>query len=191
MQRLSIQRRQSQTTFATNRIVAGKPRMFRNPGGLHVFIITEVYVWNKDLKRKATCYLHRKTPNQSNISHWRPLLNSSILWQLKGTLASDFFFSTFCTDQTNIGQRIKLLSISILFLNSPKYSNFFTFGGDSVEWSLNLNQLSQRWVRLQIDSVNAESDFTSTKLTRNDEIFVDTSTFRVDSVDVESRSALT
>jgi hypothetical protein len=56
---------------------------------------------------------------------------------------------------------------SILFLNSPTYLNFSTFGGDSVEAESHSSstestpsetpgQLSQRRVRLHVNVVNAE-----------------------------------
>jgi hypothetical protein len=52
-------------------------------------------------------------------------------------------------------------------------------------------QLSQHQVRFHVDWVNAELDSTSTEPTRNDEIFVNVGAFCVNSVDVESHSALT
>ncbi len=57
--------------------------------------------------------------------------------------------------------------------------------------SLIPHQLSQRQVRLYVNWVNAEWDSTSTESTRNDKIFVNVGVFCVDSVDVESNSALT
>ncbi len=52
-------------------------------------------------------------------------------------------------------------------------------------------QLSQSQVRLHINWVNVEWDSTSTESTRNDKIFVNVGVFCVDSLDVESHSALT
>ncbi len=52
-------------------------------------------------------------------------------------------------------------------------------------------QLSQHQVRLHIDWVNVEWDSTSTKSTRNDEIFVNVGAFCINLVDMESHSALT
>ncbi len=52
-------------------------------------------------------------------------------------------------------------------------------------------QLSQCQVRFHVNWVNAEGDSTSLKSTRNDKIFVNIGVFCVDSVDVESHSALT
>ncbi len=57
--------------------------------------------------------------------------------------------------------------------------------------SLIPRQLSQRQVRFHVDWVNAEWDSTSTESTRNDKIFVNVGVFCVDSVDVQSHSALT
>jgi hypothetical protein len=68
---------------------------------------------------------------------------------------------------------------SILFLNSPICSNFLTFGGDSVDEeshssstestpSETLRQLSQRRVRLHVDSVGGESDSASTQCEGDD-----------------------
>ncbi len=57
--------------------------------------------------------------------------------------------------------------------------------------SLIPRQLSQRQVRFHVNWVNAEWDSTSTESTRNDKIFVNVGVLCVDSVDVESHSALT
>ncbi len=80
---------------------------------------------------------------------------------------------------------------SIFFMNLPTYSNFLTFGGDSVGAESHPRQLSQRQVRLHVNWVNAEWDSMSTESTQNDKIFVNVGVFCVDSVDVESHSALT
>ncbi len=87
---------------------------------------------------------------------------------LKGTLAWDFSVLVFCTFWTHIGQLMRLLNFSIF--------NFvlkFEFGGLHVNW------------------VNVEWDSTSTESTRNDKIFINVGVFCVDSVDMESHSALT
>ncbi len=52
-------------------------------------------------------------------------------------------------------------------------------------------QLSQHGVRLHVNWVNAEWDSTSTESTQKAPTFTKISSFRVDSVDVESHSALT
>ncbi len=57
--------------------------------------------------------------------------------------------------------------------------------------SLIPRQLSQCQVRLHINGVNTEWDSTSTESTWNDKIFVNVGVFCVDSVDLESHSALT
>jgi hypothetical protein len=57
--------------------------------------------------------------------------------------------------------------------------------------SLIPRQLSKRQVRFHVNWVNAEWDSMSTESTRNDKIFVNVGVFCVDSVDVESHSALT
>jgi hypothetical protein len=57
--------------------------------------------------------------------------------------------------------------------------------------SLMPRQLIQCQVRLYINWVNAEWDYTSTESTRNDEIFVNVGAFCIDSVDVEFYSVLT
>jgi hypothetical protein len=57
--------------------------------------------------------------------------------------------------------------------------------------SLIPRQLSQCQVRLHVNWVIAEWDSTSTESMRNDNIFVIVSVFCVDSVDVESHTALT
>ncbi len=56
--------------------------------------------------------------------------------------------------------------------------------------SLIPRQLSQRQVRFHVNWDKAEWDSTSTESTRNDKIFVNVGVFCVDSVDVESHSAL-
>jgi hypothetical protein len=51
--------------------------------------------------------------------------------------------------------------------------------------------MSQRGVRLHVNRVNAEWDFTSTESTQKTATFTKILSFRVDSVDVESHLALT
>ncbi len=57
--------------------------------------------------------------------------------------------------------------------------------------SQTLRQLSQRRMRLHVNWVNAEWDSTSTESTQNTLTFTKILSFRVDSVDMESHSALT
>ncbi len=57
--------------------------------------------------------------------------------------------------------------------------------------SLIPRQISQCLVRLLVSWVIEEWDYTSTESTRNDEIFINVGAFCVDSVDMESHSALT
>jgi hypothetical protein len=68
---------------------------------------------------------------------------------------------------------------------------FFHSAVTQLMRSLIPRQLSQRQVRLHVNWVNAEWDFPSTESTWNDKIFVNVSVFCVDSVDVESHSAMT
>ncbi len=104
------------------------------------------------------------------------------------TLAWDFFGPVFCTDQTYIVQIIRLLSVFDIVL---KFADLFKFF-DIRQW-LSLRQVSfpVPRVRLHVDWVNAEWDSTSTESTRNGEIFENVGAFCINSVDVESHSALT
>jgi hypothetical protein len=69
---------------------------------------------------------------------------------------------------------------------------FFSLANDSVDEESHFSATKSRRVRLRVHcGVNAEWDSTLTESTRKDEIFVNTGAFRVDSVDVESHSALT
>jgi hypothetical protein len=73
-----------------------------------------------------------------------------------------FFVLVFCTDRTHICQIIRLLNVFNFVLDSPIYSNFLTFGGDSVNaeshssstesmTSETLRKLSQCRVRLHVN----------------------------------------
>ncbi len=98
------------------------------------------------------------------------LINSSVFRNIFA-LARDFLSSFFAL--------IKLIRI---FLHSAV---------TQLTRSLVPRQLSQRQVRLHVNRVNAEWDSTSTESTRNDKIFVNVGVFCVDSVNVDSHSALT
>ncbi len=116
----------------------------------------------------------------------------NLITRLKGTLAWDFFVPVFCTDQTYIGQIIRLLSVFDFVLEFADLFKFFNIWQWLCWRRVSFpRQLSQRQVRLHVDWVNAEWDSTSTESTRNDEIFVNVGAFWVDSVDVESHSGLT
>ncbi len=98
----------------------------------------------------------------------------------------------FCSGFLHIGQIIRLLSVFDFVL---KFANllkiFLHLKVTQLTPSLIPCQLSQHQVRPNVNWVNAECDSTSTESTRNDEIFVNVGAFCVDSVDVESHSALT
>jgi hypothetical protein len=114
-----------------------------------------------------------------------------ILSQLKGTLAWDFFS--------------RFLHLSDTYRPNNKAFEFFWFCSwirrliqiflhsavTQLTRSLIPRQLSQSQVRLHVNWVNAEWDSTSFESTQNDKIFVKVGIFCVDSVDVESNSALT
>ncbi len=59
-----------------------------------------------------------------------------------------------------------------------------------LTWILISRQLSQHQTRLHVDLGNAEWDSSLTESLRNDKFLVNTGTFHVDSVDMESHSAL-
>ncbi len=87
---------------------------------------------------------------------------------LKGTLAWDLFVPVFCTDQTYIGQIIRLLSVFDFVLEfADLFDFFYTFGGDSVDAESHSPstestpsetpcRLSQHRVRFHVNWVNAE-----------------------------------
>ncbi len=100
---------------------------------------------------------------------------------LKGTLAWDFFVPVLCTDQTYIGQIIRLMSVFDFVLEFADLFEIFNIW----QW------LSWRRVSFPVNWVNAKWDSMSTESTRNDEILVNVSAFCIDSVDVESHSVLT
>jgi hypothetical protein len=93
---------------------------------------------------------------------------------------------------------------SNIYRPNKKVFQFFRFGSWILQlfWIFNLlretqlrrslipRQLSQHQVRRQLEWINTEWDSRSTESTRNDEIFVNVGAFCVDSVDVESPSAL-
>jgi hypothetical protein len=85
-------------------------------------------------------------------------LTFSTLHRLNVTLAWDFFVLVFCTDQTNIGQRIRLLSVFNFVLEFADLFKFFYI---------------QRWlswwvVSFPVNWVNAKWDSTSTELTQSE-----------------------
>ncbi len=89
----------------------------------------------------------------------------------------------------------KIIRLWIFFDFVLEFADLFKFFKDSavtqLRQSLIPRQLSQRQVRFHVSWVNAEWDSPSTESTLNDKIFVNVSVFCVDSVDVESHSALT
>ncbi len=89
-----------------------------------------------------------------------------------------FFVLVFGTDKTYIRQIIRLLSVFDFVLEFAKFLNIW-------RW------LSCCGFSFPVNWINAKWDSTSTESTRNDEIFVNVCAFCVDSVDVESLSALT
>jgi hypothetical protein len=113
-----------------------------------------------------------------------------------------FYCSVFCTDQAYIGQIIKLLSVFDFVLEFANWFKIF-----NIWWWLSWRTVSfpVNWVNAKLDStstestrcetpvnwVNVEWPSTSTESTRNDEILVNVGAFCIDSVDVESHSALT
>jgi hypothetical protein len=102
-----------------------------------------------------------------------------------------FFWSGFCTDQTYIGQIINKAFECFRFCTWIRRLNriFWHSAVTQLTPSLIPRQLSQ--TRLHVDWVNAEWVSTSTESMGNDEIFVNVGAFCVNSVDVESHSALT
>ncbi len=60
-----------------------------------------------------------------------------------------------------------------------------------LTWSETPHKLSQHWVKLHIDWVNAEWDSTSAESMRNAPVLTKISSFTADSTDVKSHSALT
>ncbi len=120
----------------------------------------------------------------------------------KGTLACDFFVLIFCTYRTHIGQIKRLLKFFDFVLEFADLFEFF-----NIRW-----WLSWRRVSFLVNWVNAKWASTSTESMRNDKIFLNVGvsaltqltwrltprwlswhgvSLRVDSVDVESHSALT
>ncbi len=100
---------------------------------------------------------------------------------LKGTLACEIFWSSFCTDQTYIGQIIRLLSVFSFVLEFADLFKFFNIR----QW------LSWCRVSFPINWVNAKWDSMSTESMQNDEIFVNVGAFCIGSVAVEAHSSLT
>jgi hypothetical protein len=92
-----------------------------------------------------------------------------------------FFCSRICTYRTHIGQIIRLLNFFDFVLEFADLFKFFYIR----RW------LSWRRVSFLVNWVNAKWDSTSTESTRNDKIFINVGVFCVDSVDMESHSALT
>ncbi len=88
----------------------------------------------------------------------------------------------------------QILRLSSVFDFVFEFTNLFKFfrhlAVTQLRGSLIPCQLSQLQVRLHINWINAEWDFTSTEST-NDEIFVNVGAFCIDSVDIESHSTLT
>ncbi len=112
----------------------------------------------------------------SKLTYW--LID---IWILKGTLVWDFFVLVFCTYQTHIGQIVRLLNFFDFVL---KFAGLFKFF--NIWW-----WLSWHGVSFLVNWVNAKWNSTSTESTRNNKIFVNVGVFCVDSVDMESHSALT
>ncbi len=125
-----------------------------------------------------------------------------VSWPVKGTIAWDLFVPVFRTDQTYIGQIISFWVFTILFLNLLSYSNFLTLSGDSVDaesHSLSTEsmpsetpcQLSQHRVKLCINWVNAELWNLHKCWCLLGQLSWSRVSLRIDSVDMESHSALT
>jgi hypothetical protein len=103
-----------------------------------------------------------------------------------------FFVLVFCSDQTYIGQIIRLLSVFNFVLEFADLFKFFLhLAVTQLTQNLIPHQLNQHQVRHHVDRVNGEWDSMSTESTRNGEVFVNVGAFCVDSVDVESHSTLT
>jgi hypothetical protein len=114
----------------------------------------------------------------------------------------EIFFLVFCTDNTYIGQIIRLWVFSILFLNSPTYANFFNIRR-WLRWrgvSFPVNRVNAEWNSMLTESMQRESPrhlsqhgmmeslrmLVLSALTSWREV-----SLHVDSVDMESHSALT
>jgi hypothetical protein len=139
-------------------------------------------MWRKNYEKIPYIFLVNDTSHNSNFPSMR----------LKGTLAWDFFVFTFCTYRTHIGQTIRLLNFFDFVLEFTDLFKFFLHSVvTQLTRSLIPHQLSQCGVRLHVNWVNAEWDSMSTESMWNDKIFVNVCVFCVDSVGVESHSALT
>jgi hypothetical protein len=93
-----------------------------------------------------------------------------------------FFCSRFYTDQIYIGRTSRLLSVFSFVLEFADLFKFFTYIQQWLTW---------HGVSIPANWVNAKWDSTSTESTRNDEIFITVGAFCVDSVGMETHSALT
>jgi hypothetical protein len=112
---------------------------------------------------------------------------------VKGTLAWDFCVLVFCTYRTHTYRPNKKAFEFFRFCSwIRRLIRIFQHSAvTQLTRSLIPRQLSLCGMRLHVNLVNVEWDSTSTEPTRSEKIFVNVGVFCVDSVDMESHSALT